>query len=153
MGAFGIGGGSKATQKTVNQQVGIQGSGLGVSTGAKSITSVGGGFTGQLGDRSTVNLYSLDVAALEANQAIAEAAITAGQLNTAQSLELVRQQSLSANEAVAGIAELSGGIAAMQTPTGVSEVLSDRSGFDTKQLVFALIVLGAMVGLTLYLRK
>jgi hypothetical protein len=153
MGVFSIGGGSKASQSTTNQQIGIQGTNnLGVSTGRESITALGG-FAGRVSGSSTVNIYSMDVAALEANQAIAEAAIVAGQRNTEQSLEIVRQLGESGNAAVLGIAELSGNIAALQTPAGFSEVLASQSTVDSKQMVFALIVLGAVIGLTLYLRK
>ncbi len=114
------------SQATTNQQVGVSGNGTGQS-GTVGGNQAGGNSTA-LGNltahsNSTINIVTSDIAALQANQAIATGAINAGLQTSIYALDTVQRNSHETNDLISQVVAGSNDVALKATPVSAGEIV------------------------------
>lgn len=136
---------TKSETKLYNQQVGVSGSGAGLSgTVGGSQAAQGATATGNIKAGGNVSFITSDIAALEANQNIALGSVNAAQqlaINALHTVETQHSRDALTVEAALGIA---GNSVAAATPTSAGDLAAITGGQQKTLLTIAAIV-GALV--------
>lgn len=145
----------KNQQTTQNQQVGVSGSGAGLSgtiggsQAAQNATATGN-ITALSG--SSVNIVSSDLAALQAMQAVSTNATNAGLLTSIHSLDVLQSSQSNAAALIAQVQAGANDVALKATPVSAGDVAL-ASGATLRPLLISAVVVAGIVALVLIIKK
>lgn len=145
----------KNQQTTQNQQVGVSGSGAGLSgTIGGSQAAQNATATGNISAaaRSTVNIVSSDLAAIQAMQAVSTGATNAGLLTSIHALDVVQSTQTNAASLIAQVQAGANDVALRATPVSAGEVSLATTAALKPLLISALVVAG-IVALVIVIKK